>query len=171
MEKEAIDTLAAILIVISCSYIGIIMLLMAASNWNAIINAILKFLSHGENVEDIRMSISLFKYDETRNKFLYDKTIKMSYRKFYKLWQSEKLDMEFYDISVRASYNIDDCKIQWLTIYFSLFDTLFRYIPLKRSIDYYKNDTKKNKKSSRLRRLENRKETMRQLEEYLKREE
>lgn len=173
MEKEAIDTLATVIVAVSCSYIGLVVLIIVASNWNNIINGILKFLTHWEDIEDIRWSLAVFRKDEEENN-KYKKTIQMPYRKFYKLWQSEKLNMKFDKLSVETTYTIEDkndSDIVWITIYFSLFDTLFRYIPLKRSIDYYKNGTKRNKRNRKIRRLENRKEAMKEIDEFIKREE
>lgn len=177
MNTEAMNSIATAIIVISVSYIGIIVFLIVASYWNEITNGILKFFSHGADIEDIRKSIALFKKDELENS-KYNKTVRMSYRKFYKLWQSEKFTMRFNECSVDTSYTINDDNsyrsgqsIVWVTIYFSLFDTIFRYIPLKRSIDYYKKDTKKGEKYKRIKRLKNRNETMKEIDEFIKREE
>ena len=177
MNTETMNSIATAIIVVSVSYIGIIVFLIVASYWNDIINGILKFFSHGADIEDIRKSIALFKKDELEDS-KYNKTVRMSYRKFYKLWQSEKFTMRFNECSVDTSYTINDDdsyrsgqSIVWVTIYFSLFDTIFRYIPLKRSIDYYKRDTKKGEKYKRIKRLRNRSETMKEIDEFIKREE
>ena len=177
MNTEIADIIATAIIVISVTYIGIIIFLMVASYWNEITNGILKFFSHGADIEDIRKSIALFKKDELENS-KYNKTVRMSYRKFYKLWQSEKFTMRFNECSVDTSYTIDNedsyrsgQSIVWVTIYFTLFDTIFRYIPLKRSIDYYKKDTKKSERYKKIKRLRNRSETMKEIDEFIKREE
>lgn len=177
MNTETLDSIATAIIIVSVSYIGIIIFLIVASYWNEITNGILKFFSHGADIEDIRKSIALFKKDELENS-KYNKTVRMSYRKFYKLWQSEKFTMRFNECSVDTSYTINDedsyrsgQSIVWITIYFTLFDTIFRYIPLKRSIDYYKRDTKNGEKYKRIKRLRNRNETMKEIDEFIKREE
>lgn len=177
MNTETMDSIAIAIIVVSVSYIGIIIFLIVASYWNDVTNGILKFFSHGADIEDIRKSIALFKKDELENS-KYNKTVRMSYRKFYKLWQSEKFTMSFNECSVDTSYTINDedsyrsgQSIVWVTIYFTLFDTIFRYIPLKRSIDYYKRDTNKSEKCKRIKRLRNRNETIKEIDEFVKREE
>ena len=182
MEFNA-DLFIKIIFGFGCAYIGVIIFLMIASYWEDICNGVLKLLSHKNiNVIDLKKSLALFKRDETLNEDKYHKTIKMSYRKFYKLWQSEKLIMRFDDYSVETSYKIEenddgleyaikDYSIVWATIYFSLFDTLFRYIPLRKSIRYYHIDTKSNERSGRAIRLKNRRQNIKALEESLKREE
>ena len=176
MNTETMNSIATAIILVSVSYIGIIVFLIVASYWNEITNGILKFFSHGADIEDIRKSIALFKKDELENS-KYNKTVRMSYRKFYKLWQSEKFTMRFDECSVETSYTMDDDSygnsqsIVWVTIYFTFFDTIFRYIPLKRSIDYYKRDTNTSEKYKRINRLRNRNETMKEIDEFVKREE
>ena len=177
------DLLATLIIVISLGYLATVVFLIIISYWDDICNSILKLLTRRNiNIIDLKKSLALFKRDETLNEDKHRKTIKMSYRKFYKLWQSQKLTMRFDDYSVETSYKIEenddgleyaikDYSIVWVTIYFSLFDTLFRYIPLRKCVRYYHRDTKSNERNSRLIRLKNRKQNIEALEESLKREE
>ena len=177
------DFLATLIIVISLGYLATVVFLIIISYWDDICNSILKLLTRRNiNIIDLKKSLALFKRDETLNEDKYHKTIKMSYRKFYKLWQSGKLDMRFDDYSIEISYKIEenddgleyaikDYSIIWVTIYFSLFDTIFRYIPLRKSVRYYHRDTKSNERSGRAIRLKNRKQNIEALEESLKREE
>ena len=177
------DLLGKIIIIFSGCYLGVLLLLIIASYWDDICNGVLKLLvGKNVNIRDLKRQLSNYKKEETLNEDKYHKTIKMSYRKFYKLWQSGNLDMRFDDYSIETSYKIEenddglkyaikDYSIVWVTIYFNLFDTLFRYIPLRKSVRYYHKDTKSKERSGRMIRLKNRKENIEALEESLKREE
>lgn len=177
------DLLGRLIIIFSGCYLGALLLIILISYWDDICNGVLKLLvSKNVNIRDLKRQLSNYKKEETLNEDKYHKTIKMSYRKFYKLWQSGKLDMRFDDYSIETSYKIEenddgleyaikDYSIIWVTIYFSLFDTIFRYIPLRKSVRYYHRDTKSNERSGRAIRLKNRKQNIEALEESLKREE
>ena len=165
------DILGKLIIIFSLSYIGVLVFLILISYWDDICNGVLKLLvGKNVNIRDLKRHLSNYKKEETLNEDKYHKTIKMSYRKFYKLWQSQKLTMRFDDYSVETSYRKDYSIIR-VTIYFSLFDTLFRYIPLRKSVRYYHRDTKSNERTGRAIRLKNRKQNLEALEESLKREE
>lgn len=174
MNQEVANILFNIIVIAGFCYIGVMILAVFAANGKDIWYGILKRIFGGINIEDMQMERAIYKHDEANPPDKYHKTIKMPYKEFYKLWQSQKLNLIFDTYSVNTVYEANNNdKLEYkhytvfCTIYFSTFDTLFRYIPLRKSVYRFKRNTKSKILTNNEKRKLNREQTRKEIHTYI----